>query len=119
VALAVVVPATLFWRPHYQAALAGPVSDSDRFGTEWTLGMWWVDPSGHRLDRAAYNRLVAALAGQDVRPGTWLRQHGYVPWQSYQPNGRFWAFQAVEAGWLCALALVLAAGTLWWVGRAG
>ena len=42
---------------------------------------------------------------------------GGVPSYSYQPVRRFWAFQAIEGGWLLALALVLLAGPVWLVRR--
>jgi len=75
-----------------------------------------VDPAGHRLDQLAVNTLVGELApGGHAQEA--LRQRGYTLWESYQPNSRFWAFQAVEAAWLCALALALAAATFWWVRR--
>ncbi len=114
--LAVVVPAALFWRPHYRPAFTGPVDTAGKFDTAWTLSQWWVDPAGHRLDQLAVNTLVGELApGGHAQEA--LRQRGYTLWESYQPNSRFWAFQAVEAAWLCALALALAAATFWWVRR--
>jgi hypothetical protein len=33
----------------------------------------------------------------------------------YQPSGRFWTFQAIEAGIFVSLALVLTAVSVWWV----
>lgn len=44
-----------------------------------------------------------------------LAQHGFTFWTSYQPAGRFWAFQWIEGGWLLALALLLIAITVWMV----
>ena len=116
--LAVVVPTALLWRPHYRAALAGPVDEASPFDTNWALHSWWLDPAGHRLDAGTLNALERQLAGRGLLPGEWLRQHHYVLWESFQPDSRFWTFQAIEAGWLCALAVALAAATVWWVRRA-
>ncbi|MGH3251639.1 MAG: hypothetical protein ACRDOI_36270 [Trebonia sp.] len=44
-----------------------------------------------------------------------LTQHGYTEWTSYQPAGRFWAFQWIEGGWLLALSLLLISVTAWLV----
>ena len=111
---AVVLPTALLLRPHIQAPLVGRVDAAGKFSTDWTLSQWWVDPVGHRLGRSAYNALVRLHAAD---PSAWLVAHHYVQWQSYQPAGRFWTFQAVEAGALCLLALALAAVTVWLVRR--
>jgi hypothetical protein len=113
--LAVVLPTALFLRPHFEAPLTAPVSMSSKFSTEWSLSQWWVDPAGHRLSGAAYNALVRSLPTGD--PQAWLAAHHYVLWETFQPASRFWTFQAIEAGGLVALSLVLGAATVWWVRR--
>jgi ABC-type transport system involved in multi-copper enzyme maturation permease subunit len=112
--LAVVVPTALVVRPHIEAPLTAPVSQASKFSTEWSLSQWWVDPGGHQLSRGAFNTL-ARLHATD--PSAWLTSHGYVLWERYQPAGRFWTFQVVEAGGLCLLAVGLAAVTVWLVRR--
>jgi hypothetical protein len=115
---AVVLPTALFLRPHIEAPLTAPVDMSAKFSTEWTLSQWWVDPHGHRLGSAAFNALVSRLPTS--RPQSWLSAHRYVLWETFQPAGRFWTFQAVEAAALVALSLALAGATVWWVrNRAG
>ena len=111
---AVVLPTALFLRPHIQAPLIGRVDTGAKFGTEWTLSQWWVDPGGHRLGRAAFNT-IARLHAAD--PSGWLVSHHYVQWESYQPAGRFWTFQIVEASALALLAVALGAVTVWLVRR--
>ena len=110
---AVVLPTALFLRPHFEAPLTAPVSMTSKFGTEWTLSQWWVDPHGHRLGSAGYNALVRGLPTTD--PQSWLTAHHYVLWETFQPANRFWTFQAIEASGLCLFALALAAATVWWV----
>jgi hypothetical protein len=56
--------------------------------------------------------------GDDVASfTTWLSQHGYRLGVSYQPAGRFWHFQGVEAAAYVLLALLCAAATVWWIRR--
>jgi hypothetical protein len=117
--LAVMYPTVVFWRQHYRAPVTGPVSSTGEFGTEWTLSQWWQAPDGRRLDDGTITAIARQAAAQGVRPPEWLRDHGYLQWETFQPNSRFWTFQVIETGWLCALALALAAGAVWWVRRAG
>jgi hypothetical protein len=44
-----------------------------------------------------------------------LRQHHVMQYAIYQPSGRFWTFQAIEAGIFVSLALVLTAVSVWGV----
>jgi hypothetical protein len=48
---------------------------------------------------------------------TWLSDHGYRLGVTFQPNGRFWHFQGVEAAAYVILALLCAAATVWLVRR--
>jgi hypothetical protein len=115
---AVVLPAALLWRPHYQAQLVaptnGPVMDND-----WTIRSWWLDRAGHQVSEPALLRVLRQVAAQGASPQAWLRQHGYTQWQAYQPDSRYWRFEAIETGMLCALAVALLAVTGWLVRRAG
>lgn len=61
-----------------------------------------------------FRRLVAA--GQR-HPLDWVLRHGYTQWETYQPNGRFWALQSVEAGALCLLSVFLATAAVWLIRR--
>jgi hypothetical protein len=44
-----------------------------------------------------------------------LRQHHVLQYAIFQPAGRFWTFQAIEAGIFVGLALILTAVAIWWV----
>jgi hypothetical protein len=56
---------------------------------------------------------VSAAPGDSAAdPTTYLLQHGYTQWTSYQPGSRYWAFQWIEFGWLAAVALLLVTATV-------
>ncbi|MCW2753046.1 MAG: hypothetical protein JWQ32_457 [Marmoricola sp.] len=57
------------------------------------------------------NTTVTASPSNGVDPITYLLQHGYQQWTSYQPSSRYWRFQWIEFGWLTALAVLLLAAT--------
>jgi hypothetical protein len=81
--------------------------------TNFYLSQWWVDPAGHRLSGARYDALAQRLAQQGQTVEHWLVARHYVMWASVQPDSRFWAFQAIETGLLCAVSAVLVAATFW------
>jgi hypothetical protein len=110
---AAVVPTVLFWRQHYQQPITiqvGDIGGAPR--ADWVLADWTTDPAGHRLATPDINRLIRGLFARGVDPRTWLPQHGYTSWVSYQPASRFWSFQLIEASVLCVLSLVLATAAL-------
>lgn len=108
----------------------------------WQLSRWTQDAAGHHLTSSQmYALLRNAQAGPfspnapplgagpakvapalgprglgDNFPG-WLAQHGYQLGATFQPNGRFWHFQLVEAGAYVLLSLLCAAATVWWIRR--
>jgi hypothetical protein len=51
----------------------------------------------------------------DFDPIRYLVHHGFSQVTVYQPAGRFWPFQWLEASWLLALSLLLLATTVWLV----
>ena len=65
-----------------------------------------ADASGHAVDTAASSVPPAACAGHDLP--SCLSGLGYRRLVTYQPDRRYWTFQAVEAGIFLALAAVLA-----------
>jgi ABC-type transport system involved in multi-copper enzyme maturation permease subunit len=106
--------------------------------TAWEIARWTQDAAGRHLSSSEIFALVQkanvnlgppasgpARAVPGVgRPGddvasftTWLSQHGYRLGVSYQPAGRFWHFQGVEAAAYVLLALLCAAATVWWIRR--
>jgi hypothetical protein len=50
-------------------------------------------------------------------PIVYLAHHGFTQLTTYQPAGRFWLFQAIEASWLLALSAALIGATVWVVRR--
>lgn len=92
------------------------------------LGQWW-EKGGVRVGADQLNSVLqgAGLPQIDGGPGgkqtvqvlpgggdpvSYLLQHGYTQWTSYQPDSRYWTFQWIEFGWLVALAVVLLAVAL-------
>jgi hypothetical protein len=82
----------------------------------WQLGQDVVAPDGHtiltgaqfdQVQHAAAAALHSNPAGQSdylQELNRWLQAHGYTQVLTYQPAGRFWAFQGIEA----AICLILA-----------
>jgi hypothetical protein len=115
--LVVAWPTTLWLRPHLQAPLVVPEDTLPAPLRDWTLRSWYQDAAGHHLGAAQLTQLASQATGVQDRGSfsTWLGAHGYTSWAAYQPDSRFWHFQAVEAGGYVVLALLLAAATLRWV----
>lgn len=94
------------------------------------IQQWWTH-GGVRADQAQLTHVLRAIGaptsssgdvvtkpgGPGVDPFNYLLQHGYTEWTSYQPDGRYWTFQAIELAWLGAVSLLLLAATLWLVRR--
>jgi hypothetical protein len=91
--------------------------DSGRRVGDWVLSDTLVDAGGRSITAAREDQAVlhAQLAGID--PHTYLVSLGWKRVISYQPNGRFWTFQLIEAGLFVALAAAVVAATLWLVRR--
>lgn len=119
--LAVARPSILFLRPLIEAPVNAPATSSLVTANGWTVSDWYQDPGGHRLGSAALDRLlvIARGSGGDSATSwrTWLSAHHYTEWVSFQPDSRFWHFQAIEASAYVALAGLLAAATVWVVAR--
>jgi len=97
-------------------------------GSAWIMSQWWTKGGRFAFTswRDAPNHLiqlcVALPAGPLGKPSQetlaqCFAQHGYTQLTSYQPAGRFWAFQWIEGGWLLALSVLLIAATVWVVSR--
>jgi hypothetical protein len=88
----------------------------------WWLGQDVVAPDGHTILTGAQFDQVQHTAAAALHPNQaaesdylqqlnqWLQAHGYTQALTYQPAGRFWAFQGIEAA-IC-LTLALAAITV-------
>jgi hypothetical protein len=72
----------------------------------WVLSTAIVSPDGHHYDGITPASLPAACRGQGP---SCLSARGFHTVISYQPAGRFWAFQGIEAGLFVVLAAILIA----------
>jgi len=108
-----------FVRPHFLAPLHRTVvaTDSGLQAGDWVLNDTLVDGGGRQITGAREDLAVlhAQLAGID--PHTYIVTLGWKRVISYQPAGRFWTFQLLEAGLFVALAVAVVLVTLWLVRR--
>jgi len=84
------------------------------------VSTWYTARGGAPASMSAVNK-VLALFPDDGPPkfkGTVAQafaQHGITEWARYIPASRFYPMQFIEGGWLLALSILLAAGTVWLV----
>jgi hypothetical protein len=108
-----------FLRPHFLEPLhriAIGTGSVPQVG-DWVLSDTLVDAGGRRITAGREDLAVlhAQLAGID--PHTYLVTLGWKRVISYQPAGRFWTFQLIEAGLFVALAVAVVLTTIWLVRR--
>ncbi|MBO0870618.1 MAG: ABC transporter permease subunit [Micromonosporaceae bacterium] len=120
--LAVAWPTTIYLRPLIERPVVVPADSSVITQVGWTIDDWVQDPSGHRIGfKSAQMGDLVRQATKDGAAGNrgsfdaWLARHHYNHWASYQPDARFWHFQAIEASGYLLLALLLAAATILWL----
>jgi hypothetical protein len=114
----------VYLRPHYMAPVtkvypllgshAGPSG-------AWILSQGLVGPTGKSLGPGLdFSQFPAACqtapptGGKGVL-GQCLASHGFRQTITYQPAGRFWAFQGAEAVIFVVLAAGLVGFAIWWV----
>lgn len=94
--------------------------------TAWIVSQWWTTRGGKPVSASVLSRVLqhaspqlAGKGGVPKDPSAWsyLVDHGFTQWTTYQPASRFWPFQWIEGGWLFALSILLCAVTLWVVRR--
>jgi hypothetical protein len=116
----------LFLRGHYETpVVATSVPGGNGSALPWVLNQWWTGPDGHVASSDQVRNVLQGFAprgtvGIKSHDGPkpvlqWLAQHHFTQWFSYQPASRYWHFQAIEGGWLLALAVILGAATVWLV----
>jgi hypothetical protein len=105
----------LYLRPHFVTPVTKTFAMTAR-GSPWPAGAWSISSGIVGPDGTFYSggidlrampaacRAVLADGPRSVAPC--MTAHGYHQLSSYQPAGRFWAFQGIEA----AIFVVLAAG---------
>jgi hypothetical protein len=115
VRLAVVIWLRPNFLPPLEWDISKPMTDG---GDSWNVGQRVVDLSGHPVSQSQYNQLIANAGALQGSTGDYLRAHGVVVYQLYQPESRFWLFQNLEAGLFIGLAAGLIALTVWLTRRA-
>ncbi|TAN35052.1 hypothetical protein EPN29_00015 [bacterium] len=75
-------------------------------GTNWFLGVTYIDSSGHIV---SWDRVNALLASGS------LQNYGISLAGIVQPADRFWAFQLIESGFYIVMAAVCAGIAIQWV----
>jgi hypothetical protein len=106
-------------RPHFLSPLhqiVAATADPPQTGA-WILSDTLVDAGGRQITAGREDLAVqhAQLAGID--PHTYIVTLGWKRVITYQPAGRFWAFQLIEAGLFVALAVAVVAVAVWLVRR--
>ena len=106
-------------RPHFLAALhrSVPAGDSGRRAGDWVLSDTLVDAGGRIVSTAREDAAVLHANQAGIDPHTYLIGLGWKRIISYQPAGRFWTFQAFEAGLFLGLAAAIVLAAVWLVRR--
>lgn len=122
-----VVATGLYLRQHYLAPVV--TSNPGKWvsaGSAWVISQRWFKAGGPVSQATLGRALLGAppsVAGKGggvpraLASVQYVMAHGYTLRTTYQPAGRFWPFQFIEAGWLLALSLLLIAATSWFVRR--
>jgi hypothetical protein len=113
---AVAVPSVLWLRPLIQRPVAVPAGSNLITSGGWVIHNWVQDPAGHHIARAQLLQAARAGGANSIDGfNTWMAQHHYTNWVSYQPDDRFWHFQTIEGAAYLVLAVLLGAATIWWI----
>ncbi len=108
-----------FVRPHFMAPLHRVIAATAASGTpgDWVLSNTLVDGGGRRITTAREDLAVLHAQQAGIDPHTYIVTLGWRRIISYQPAGRFWTFQVLEAGLYVGLAVALVLVALWLVRR--
>jgi hypothetical protein len=116
-------PIELYARPRYRAPLLrildmnASAEKPQQTTTDWVLGQGWIDATGHKLagsERAAILRQIRSGSGSVEQ---YMTGHGLHHYIQYQPTGRFWTLQIIEAAIFLGLAAMFIAAAIWLVRR--
>jgi ABC-type transport system involved in multi-copper enzyme maturation permease subunit len=116
-----------YLRAHYQAPLT--TTNPNFAPPDWLISQS-LTRNGQPASLAAINHTLRPVGIRAVTPDIfepapgpatsdnfnviqYLAHHGITQVTTYQPAGRFWPFQWIEAGWLVALAVLLITATVW------
>jgi ABC-2 family transporter len=108
-----------FLRPHFEAPLhrSAVATDAGRPAADWLLSDTLVDAAGRRITAGREDLAVLHAQQAGIDPHSYLVTVGWKRVVSYQPAGRFWEFQLIEAGIFAALAVAIALTAIWLVRR--
>ena len=106
-------------RPDFLAPLHRTVvaTDGGTQAGDWVLSDTLVDGGGRQITAAREDLAVLHAQHAGIDPHTYLVTLGWKRVISYQPAGRFWTFQLIEAGIFVALAAAVIALAVWLVRR--
>jgi hypothetical protein len=124
--MAVRLPDEFWLRPHYLTPLSrlastvspniGPMAAPVAPGPpDWVVSRDLVDSGGHPLSLARQDEVYQALSNTSSlasRDG-YLHAHGLQYRILYQPAGRFWTFQIIEAALFTGVAAALVGIAIW------
>jgi hypothetical protein len=108
-----------FVRPHFLTPLHRVVvaGDTGRQAGDWVLSDTLVDGGGRQISAAREELAVLHAQQAQIDPHTYIVTLGWKRLISFQPAGRFWTFQLLEAGLFVALAALVIVVALWLVRR--
>jgi hypothetical protein len=100
-------------RPHYLTPVSGlfPFGRGNGPSGSWVLPSVVTGPGGQRYGNFTFQDVPAACRGRGETYPSCMTAHGFHDLITYQPAGRFWAFQGIEAGIFLVLAAALIAVT--------
>jgi hypothetical protein len=106
-------------RPHYLSPLHSTVSGigAGERARDWVLQNSLVDAVGRQISTAHEDSAIVHAQQARIDPQGYLLSLGWRRALTYQPAGRFWTFQAIEAGIFVVLAVLAIATAVWLVRR--
>jgi hypothetical protein len=108
-----------FLRPNLESPLhrTAIATDTGRQAGDWVLSDTLVDAGGRKITAAHEDLAVLHAQQAGIDPHNYLVTLGWKRLLSYQPAGRFWTFQVLEAGLFAVLAVAVVLATVWLVRR--
>jgi hypothetical protein len=100
-------------RPHYLTPVSRLLPSGRPNGPSgsWVTSSVVTGPGGQRYDSFTFQDVPAACRALGPKEPSCMTTHGFHELITYQPAGRFWAFQGIEAGIFLVLAAALIALT--------
>lgn len=99
-------------RPSFLAPLRQVASGSSTHARDWVLRSPLVDAGGTPVTAGREDLAILHAQHAHLDPAEYLSSLGWQRVVSFQPAGRFWTFQLLEAGIFVALAVLAVAATV-------